>query len=149
MSVKPIPDGFHAVTPYLRVRNVAEQIEFMTKAFGGEVIDRIDSPMGVMHAEVKIRDSIIMMGQVAADQKPMPVTLYLYVTDADKVYAQALKSGGTSVQRMKDQFYGDRSGAVKDSNDNEWWIATRQENLSSEEIGKRAKEAHKVAVGAK
>jgi PhnB protein len=147
MNVKPIPDGFHAVTPYLRVRDVARQIEFMTKAFGGEVIERIDSPMGTMHAEVKIRDSIIMMGQVPGDQKPMPVTLYLYVENADKVYAEALKLGATSVQEMKDQFYGDRSGAVRDSNDNEWWIATRKENLTHDELATRARQAHQVAVG--
>lgn len=144
MGVKPIPDGYHAVTPYLFVADVAKQIEFLEKAFDAKVVHRLDTPQLTMHAELKIRDSIIMMGQAMGEHKAMPVMLYLYVEDADKAYQQALKAGGTMVQEPKDQFYGDRSGAVKDSNDNQWWVASRKEDLTSEEIVKRAMEAHKV-----
>ena len=147
MTVKPIPDGFHAVTPYLLVKNVADQLEFLTKAFGAEVIERMDSPHGIMHAEVKIRDSIIMMGQAGGEREPMPAMLYLYVEDADSAYKKAIEAGGESVLEPTDQFYGDRSGAVKDSQGNEWWIATHKEDLSSEEIARRARERQAEKVG--
>jgi len=143
MTVKPIPDGFHAVTPYLVVSNVSDEIEFLKKAFDAKVIYRMDTPGGTMHAEVKIRDSIVMMGQAQGEKKAMPTMLYMYVDDADKAYEKAVRAGGSVVQEPKDQFYGDRSGAVKDANGNEWWIATRKEEVSSEELARRAKEAHK------
>lgn len=144
MAVKPIPDGYHAVTPYLVVRDIAKQIEFLLSAFDGQVIERVDSPSGIMHAEVRIRDSIIMIGQAQGEHKPMPVMLYLYVEDADTAFERAVQAGGIPLQEPKDQFYGDRSGAVKDSNDNQWWVATRKENLSPEEVAGRAREAYKT-----
>ncbi|MBX9695377.1 MAG: VOC family protein [Cyanobacteria bacterium] len=143
MTVKSIPDGYHAVTPYMVVKDIAQQIEFIEKAFDGVVIERIDTPEGTMHAEVKIRDSIVMMGQARGEQAPMPMMFYLYVEDADKAFEQARNAGGSILQEPKDQFYGDRTGAVKDDNDNQWYLATRKENVSSEELAKRACEMHK------
>lgn len=141
MTVKPIPDGYHAVTPYLLVEDVKATIEFLEKAFGAVVTEKLESPMGIMHAEVRIRDSVVMMGQAGGERKPMPAMLYIYVEDIDKVYEQAVKSGGTSIQEPEDQFYGDRVGAVKDSQSNQWWIATHKEDLTESEIVDRAKEA--------
>jgi PhnB protein len=143
MSDNAIPIGYHAVTPYLLVRSIDDQIRFLEKAFGAIVTERIDTPMGTMHAEVKIGDSIIMMGPAGTGRPAMPVMLYLYVADADKAYERAMNAGGTSIMPPQDQYYGDRSGAVKDSNDNQWWVATRKENLSPEEMAKRAAEKHK------
>jgi PhnB protein len=142
MSVKPIPDGYHAVTPYLVVPDVAKQIEFLEKAFDAKVLYRMDTPNGTTHAEVKIRDSILMMGQASGEHKPMPGMMYLYVEDADEAFQKAKKAGGEVVQPMKDQFYGDRSGGLKDSNGNQWWVASRKEELTPEEVSKRAREAY-------
>ncbi|HEY9714994.1 MAG TPA: VOC family protein [Chroococcales cyanobacterium] len=142
MNVKPIPEGYHAVTPYLVVKDAAGQIEFMQKAFDAEVVYRMDTPAGTTHAELKIRDSHVMIGQARGEHAAMPSMLYLYVVDADRAYEQAIKAGGISIQAPADQFYGDRSGAVKDANDNQWWLATRKENLSEEELAKRARQFH-------
>jgi PhnB protein len=138
MSVKPIPDGYHAITPYILVKNVADEIEFLQKAFDAEVIERVDSPAGTMHAGVRIRDSMIMLGHATEAHPVTPVLLYLYVQDADAAFAKAVKAGGTVFDELKDQYYGDRSGCVTDANGNQWWLAMRKENLSNEEIGKRA-----------
>ncbi|HEY9791041.1 MAG TPA: VOC family protein [Candidatus Obscuribacterales bacterium] len=143
MSVKPIPAGYHAVTPYLVVRNVSDEIEFLKKAFDAEVVLAVDSPDGIKHAEVKIHDSMIMLGMAQGGKKPTCTMLYLYVPDCDATFSKAMKAGGEVIVRPKDQYYGDRSGAVMDSNGNEWWIATHTEDLSPEEIAKRAKAAHK------
>ncbi len=144
MSVKAIPEGYHAVTPYLLVRDLQSQIEFLKKAFDAKVIEAVETPQGIMHAEVRIYDSMVMMGQVPPERQAMPMTLYLYVEDSDKVYEQALAAGASVIQEPKDQYYGDRSGAVKDLNENQWWIATRKENLSAEELAKKAKEKAKA-----
>lgn len=144
MSVKPIPDGYHAVTPFLVVADVSKQIEFMEKAFDAKVLYRMDTPKGTTHAELKIRDSILMLGQLdpTRNETPTNTMMYLYVEDADKAFNQAVKAGATSVAEVKDQFYGDRSGGVKDLHGNQWWLATRKEDLSPEEVTKRAKEAY-------
>jgi len=145
MSVKPIPEGFHTITPYLVLKDVAGCIEFMEKAFGGTVIERIAGPEGrVAHAEVKIGDSIIMMGGATDDHPPVPAMLYLYVDEVDEVdavYKQAVAAGATSIMEPADQFYGDRNGGVKDNFGNTWWIATHIEDLTPEEISKRAAKA--------
>lgn len=138
MKVKPIPDGYHAVTPYILSEDVNVLITFLEKAFNAKVTERLDSPAGTMHAEVKIRDSVLMMGQAGEDKKAMPAMFYIYVEDVDEAFKQAKEAGGISVQEPQDQFYGDRVGAVKDSHNNQWWIATHIEELSKEELAKRA-----------
>jgi len=149
MPVKPIPEGYHTVTPYLVVEGVPKLIEFMKKAFGAEEIFRANMPDGsVMHAEVKIGDSRIMMGEANDQHKAMPSMLHLYVTDADAVYKRALSAGATSKMEVSDQFYGDRSGGVQDSSGNLWWIATHKEDLSQEEIARRSKAAMQQRQGA-
>jgi len=144
MAVKPIPDGYHSVTPYLVVKGIPRLLEFLKKAFGAEVTENVPGPDGnPTHAEVKIGDSRVMMGESRAEHPPMPGMLYLYVTDCDAAYQRAIAAGGASIQPPTDQFYGDRSGAVKDPCGNQWWMATRKENLSPAEIAKRAASAHK------
>lgn len=140
-TAKPIPDGFHAVTTYLTVPGVAKLIAFLEKAFGARMIERMEAPGGVvMHAEVKIGDSIVMMGEPDPRGKwqPRPATLYLYVNDCDAVYRSAIDAGGKSMEEPKDQFYGDRHAAVEDPSGNYWWIATHIEDVTPDELRRRA-----------
>jgi uncharacterized glyoxalase superfamily protein PhnB len=139
MPVKPIPEGFHSVTPYLVVENAAKLIDFTKQVFGAEEKERMQTPDGrIMHAEVRIGDSVIMLGEPMGDQKPMPTALYLYVSDADAVYRRALAAGAVSLMEPADQFYGDRNAGVKDPAGNLWWIATHKEDVPREEMERRA-----------
>ena len=142
MAVKPIPDGYHTVTPYLLVDDVNREIEFLTEAFGASVDHHMKGPDGAgEHAEVRIDDSAVMMGKARDAFKAMPCMIYLYVPDADATYKQALGAGATSLQEPQDMFYGDRNAGVKDPHGNMWWIATHKEDLTPEEIEKRAETA--------
>ena len=148
MSVKPIPDGQHSITAYLAIENAAQAIEFYKNAFGATEMFRLDAPGGrVGHAELKIGDSSLMLGSPCPEgplqqnsQASSPVGLHLYVEDVDSVYQQALAAGGTQVDAVKDQFYGDRSGTLRDPFGNLWFVATHKEDLSPEEIHRRAQE---------
>ena len=136
-SVDPIPEGMHSVTPYLIVDGAEKFIEFTKNAFNAEstfIWKGEDNK--VMHATVKIGDSIIMLGDSMEGFKPMPCMLHLYVADVDAQYKQALKAGAQSVREPKDEFYGDRSSGVKDPWGNQWWIATHVEDVSEEELKK-------------
>lgn len=146
MSVKPIPDGYHTITPYFAVRDAGKLLDFLKRAFGAEEIETLKMPDGaVMHAQMKIGDSMVMIGQTSddPDYKLLPGMLYLYVNDADAVYKQAMQAGAKSVMEPIDQFYGDRSGAVEDTAGNQWWIATRKEDVSAEELMRRASQRNK------
>jgi uncharacterized glyoxalase superfamily protein PhnB len=138
-SVNPIPKGFHSVTPYLTVPGLAKTIEFLKQAFGAEVKEIMEAGGAIRHAEVKIGDSPIMMGE--PDPKgpyaPRPCNLYLYVPDVDAVYARAIAAGGKSLREPKDEFYGDRGAGVEDPSGNYWWIGTHIEDVSPEELKKR------------
>jgi len=139
MPVKPIPEGYHSVTPYLVVEGVAALIDFLKQAFDAHEIERMARPDGtIQHAEVRIGDSVVMMGETPAETESMPTTLYLYVSDTDATYARALQAGATSVREPADQFYGDRSAGVKDRSGNFWYIATHVEDVSREELARRA-----------
>jgi PhnB protein len=138
-GVKPIPAGYRTVTPYLVVRNVPRLIEFLQQAFGATELMRSLRPDGsVMHAEVKIGDSRVMMGEASVSAPPMPGCVHLYVVDTDALYHLALQAGATSLQEPSDQFYGDRMAGVQDPIGNHWWIATRTENVSPAELARRA-----------
>ena len=138
-NVKPIPDGHHTVTPYLVVEGVDKLIDFLKQAFDAVETERLPGPDGkVGHGEVRIGDSVVMMGEASGEWKPMPGMIYLYVNDTDATYKRALEAGATSVMEPADQFYGDRNAGVKDASGNMWWIATRKENVSPEELRKRA-----------
>lgn len=139
MPVKPIPDGYHTVTPVLTVHGAAKLIEFLKQAFDAKEVYQLPGPNGiVMHAEVKIGDSMVMLGEATDEWKPMPATVALYVEDVDVWYKRALGAGATSVREPADQFYGDRSAGVKDFAGNQWWIHTHIEDVPPEEIKKRA-----------
>src|SRR4030081_3039909 len=116
MAVKPIPDGFHTVTPYLTVRGAPKVIEFLKQASGAELShEPVKRPDGsIMHAQVKIGDSRVMIAEENEMAKATASSLYLYVPNVDSVYQLAVKAGGTTVMEPMDMFYGDRSGGVKD-----------------------------------
>jgi PhnB protein len=139
MAVKPIPDGFHTVTPHLTVRGATKVLDFAKRAFDAKEVHRLALPDGtLMHAEIKIGDSIVMLGEARDGCQPMPSTLYMYVPDADVVYKRAIQAGATSTMEPANQFWGDRMGGVKDPAGNQWMIGTHKEDVSQEEIRKRA-----------
>ncbi len=146
MAVKPIPDGYHTVTPYLIVKDAARAIEFYKQAFGAAERMRLTDPGGrVGHAEITIGDSTIML----ADEFPemgvrspqtlggSPVSLALYVADVDAMADRAVAAGATVVRPVKDQFYGDRSGTFADPFGHVWTIATHKEDVAPDEMGRR------------
>ena len=138
-KVKPIPKGYHTVTPYLLVKGAAKQIVFLKKAFGAKVNEQMDGPGGkVMHASLRVGDSMVMLGETPSKWKPMPAMIYLYVEDVDATYRRALRAGAKSIMKPHNQFWGDRYGSVKDAHGNQWWIATHIENVSPAEIKRRA-----------
>ncbi|HEV3165211.1 MAG TPA: VOC family protein [Isosphaeraceae bacterium] len=139
MPVKPIPEGYHSVTPYLVGHDIGKLIDFLKRAFGAEETHPpMKRPDGaIMHAEVTIGDSKIMMGEA----EPKPCVFYHYTANCDAVHQRALQAGGTSVAEPTDQFYGDRHAAVMDPCGNVWWVATHIEDVPAEEMKKRA-EAH-------
>lgn len=151
MSAKPIPDGFHTVTPYLVVKNAAEAIEFYKKAFGArEVARSLDERNGrVMNAQISIGNSMIMLndeypefGSLApsGDNKPA-VSIHLYVDDADAFFKRAVDAGAEVAMPLSDTFWGDRFGSVKDPFGHSWSIATHTQDLTPEQIAEGAKNA--------
>jgi len=148
MSVKPIPEGYHSITPYLGIQKAAQAIDFYKKAFGAIEVMRLAMPDGsIGHAELRIGDCPIMLG-TPCDQGPLSnpdnspsVGLHLYVTDVDKSYKQAIEAGATVISEVKDQFYGDRSGTLKDPYGHLWFLATRKEDLTQEQIEQRSQPA--------
>ncbi len=142
MAVKPIPEGYHNVTPYLVVKGAARLIEFLKQAFDAQEIYRMDMPDGtVAHAEVRIGDSTIMTGEGGAHVPAMTAGLSLYVPDVDASYRRALQAGAMSVEEPTDKFYGDRTAGVKDTSGNFWWIGTHKEDVAPEELKRRMQAA--------
>jgi PhnB protein len=150
MAVKPIPEGYHTVTPYLTVADAEAQIDFLKRAFGAEETYRHSDDKGkVGHAEMRLGDSMIMLGQARDQWTPRPANFYLYVEDVDAVYKRAVAAGGKSLREPTNEAYGDRSSGVEDSQGNQWWIGTHVEDVSPEEIQRRYSElAKKQAVTA-
>lgn len=141
MPVKPIPEGYRTITPYMMVDGGKKLLEFLKNAFRAEVLSQTESPEGkIMNAEVRIGDSMLMLADSAMPFAPMPSSIYLYVIDTDDTYRRALDAGATSVMEPGDQFYGDRNAGVKDPVGNYWWIATHVEDVPPEEMERRAKE---------
>jgi PhnB protein len=150
MPTKPIPEGYHSVTPYLIVRGGADAIEFYQKAFGAVELFRFPAPDGkIGHAEIKIGDSPIMLADEYPDmgyKSPLTiggsaVSLMIYVEDVDSVFNRAVESGATVKEALQDKFYGDRIGTVIDPFGHRWHIATHKEDVSPEEMERRAKAA--------
>ena len=140
MPANPIREGFHSITPYLFARNASRLIEFLSAAFGGELISRMERPDGlIMHAEMRIGDSMLMLGDGTGKFPPMPTSIYLYVPDCDAVYRRALTAGGKSISEVRDLPSGERYGGIEDPCGNIWWVATHVEDLSPEEQNRRWK----------
>jgi PhnB protein len=149
-SVKPVPEGYHSVTPYLAVDGAAAAIEFYKRAFGAVEVMRMPAPGGkVGHAEIEIGGSRIMLADEYPDMQfrspraygGTPVNLHLYVADVDAVARQALAAGARELRPVKDQFYGDRTGSLEDPFGHVWHIATHKEDLSADELKRRAEAA--------
>ena len=147
--IRPIPDGFHAVTPSFTFKESQKAIDFYKKAFGAKVLDFMPNlnGKGCMHATMQIGDSIMMMGDEMPSENcsksaetigHSPISLYLYVSDADVAYKQAIAAGAVSTMPMMDTFWGDRAGAVKDPFGYSWMIATHKQDLTKDQINKGA-----------
>jgi PhnB protein len=147
MAVKPIPEGYHSVTPYLIVKGAAEALEFYKKALGAKEVVCMKGPGGkVMHAEIKIGDSFVML----ADEFPemghvgpqtlggTSVGLAVYVENVDAQFDKAIAAGGKVKRPVQDQFYGDRAGTLTDPYGHVWTLATHKEDVSPEEMKKRS-----------
>ena len=144
-NVKAIPEGYHSVTPYLVIDGAAAAIDYYKEAFGATELFRMEHGGKIGHAEIKIGDSPIML----ADEYPdlghvspkklggSPVGIMIYVEDVDTIYKRAIAKGGVEVKPLQDQFYGDRSGALKDPFGHLWTIATHRDDVSPEEMEKR------------
>ena len=144
MAVKPIPDGYRTVTPFLNVKGLGKLIDFLKQAFGAEEIMRMPGPDGaVIHAEVNIGNSRVMLGEIMQANTPSSSYFYLYVGDADAAYKRALGAGAKSVSEPTDQFWGDRMGTVTDPFGNTWSVATHQEDPTPEEMAKRMAAANR------
>ena len=146
MAVKPIPEGYHSVTPYLSIKGAARALDFYKQAFGATELLRMDGPNGtIAHAEIRIGDSPIMLSDEAPNMvcaspdtlQATSVGLMIYVPNVDAVFANALKAGGTEVRPVVDQFYGDRSGMVACPFGYRWFLAARKEEVSPAEMQKR------------
>ena len=147
MTAKPIPDGYHTATPYLSISGAKDAIEFYKLAFGATEVFCMGTPTGeVAHAEIRIGDSQIMLGE-ACEDSPMPspdtlggstVAVHLYVEDVDAMFEQAIDAGALDIKSVEDQFYGDRMGTLKDPFGHIWFVSTHIEDLTPEEIQQRA-----------
>jgi PhnB protein len=155
-NVKAIPDGYHSVTPYLFVRGATSAIDFYKTVFGATEILRMPGPDGrIMHAELKIGDSIVML----ADENPSngimspqtiggySVGMHVYVENVDAVTQKAIENGANALRPIKNQFYGDRSGSLLDPFGHMWSVATHVEDVSPEELHKRMKTAMSQTAG--
>lgn len=147
-NVKPIPDGYHTITPYLIIKGAKNAIEFYSNAFGAEEVFRMEDESGnIGHAEMRIGNSIFML----ADEKSnmghkspatiggSPVSILLYVENCDAAFDRAVKAGASVARPLANQFYGDRTGGVKDPFGYEWYISTHIEDVSPEEMERRMK----------
>ena len=150
MPVKPIPEGYHTVTPYLAVDDAAEAIEYYKTVFGAKERVRMDAPGGkIGHAELEIGDSLVMLSDPFPQATTRPpkelggtsVSVFMYVEDVDATVKQAVDAGATVTMEVADQFWGDRFGTVSDPFGHSWSIATHVEDVPPEEIVERGKAA--------
>jgi PhnB protein len=135
----PVPDGYHTITPYLTVRDADKLIDFLKQVFDAVPGERHDRPDGkIMHAELRIGDSMVMISEACEAMGAMPSHLYFYLKDADAVFAKAIEAGCNVIMPVENQFWGDRMGGVKDPWGNLYWVSTHVEDVSPQEIEKRA-----------
>jgi PhnB protein len=141
MEVKPIPQGYRTITPYLTVKGAKTLINFLERAFDAKNMRQTVRPDGsIGNAEVLIGDSMIMIADGTETWQSSPTSIYMYVENCDAVYRKAIEEGGESIIEPQDMFYGDRNAGVKDFCGNSWWIGTHIEDVSDEEIQNRMEE---------
>jgi len=141
-SGDPVPEGYHPVIPYLIVEDGDALIKFTQEAFDATLVQRSTTPDGrLMHADLKVGDSHIMLGESNEEWGPTRSLIHLYVPDVDAVFAQAIEAGARSIRDPETMFYGDRTGGVEDPSGTQWWIATRVEVVSPEELQRRQRES--------
>ena len=150
MAVKPVPDGYHTITPALSIDGAADAIEFYKRAFGAQERARMPMPDGkIAHAEIEIGNSVVMVADPFPQAKVRPpkevggttVSLFLYVEDVDALFQQAVDAGATAETEPEDMFWGDRFASVTDPYGHNWQIATHVEDLAPEEMERRSQEA--------
>jgi PhnB protein len=154
MAVKPIPDGYHAVTPYLIVAGGDRAIDYYKQVFGATEAMRLAGPNGVAHAEIRIGDSVVMLADESPDMgfkgpKSLggtAVSLMIYVADVDTVFQRAVDAGAVAQRHVQDQFYGDRSGTLEDPFGHVWTVSTHIEDVPPEEIDRRLAAMHTGAA---
>jgi uncharacterized glyoxalase superfamily protein PhnB len=138
-EIRPAPEGYHTVTPWIISRDTSQLLDFVREAFGAEEIARIHNEDGTIgHAEFRIGDSVVMAFDAKEEWPDTPSFIRLYVEDGDAVYRRALEVGATSVTEMTDLFFGDRVGRVRNPQGNLWWIQARLDDLDTQEMEKRA-----------
>jgi PhnB protein len=151
-AAKPVPDGYHTITPQLTLDDAAGTIEWYKKALGAEELGRSPGPDGrIMHAEIRIGDSRVMVNDVMMGKGPgelggSPASLWLFVEDSDALFTRAVGAGAKVSMPMTDQFWGDRAGAIVDPAGYTWWIATRKEDFTPAEMRQRADDFFKQGV---
>jgi len=150
MATKPIPEGYHTISPYLAVEDAARAIEYYTKAFGAKEVVHMDAPNGqIGHAELQIGDSRVMLADPFPQSSTRPpkelggtsVSVFMYVEDVDALVKQAVDAGATVTMEVADQFWGDRFGTITDPFGHVWNVATHVEDVPPEEVAERAKAA--------
>jgi len=140
--VKPIPEGYQSVIPYLVVDGAADLIEFLKTVFHAQEMMRMPAPGGkVGHTELRIGDCVVMLADAREQWKPMQAMIYVYTEDCDAAYQRAIQAGAASVREPRTEFYGDRSAGVTDRWGNQWWIGTHVEDVSEEEMKRRQQAA--------
>ena len=138
MSVKPIPEGYQNVIPFLVCTGADKVIDFCQKVFDAKVMDISKDDKGViMHASIQIRDSAVMLSEGNEKFPAYSTMMYLYVENCDEVYKRGLDAGGKSLREPTNEFYGDRTSGFTDPSGNQWWVATHVEDVSPEEIAKK------------
>ena len=152
-AVKPVPEGYHTVTPYLVVKDAKRALEYYRKAFGAETKMSMPTPDGrIMHAEVRIGDSMIFVSDELLDMAPkikapestggtVTGSIFLYVPDVDVVFKRAVDAGASVIMPVTDMFWGDRAGQVSDPFGHRWWLATHKQDLTPEQIRQGAQQA--------
>lgn len=151
-AAKPVPEGYHTITPQLTLDDAAGTIEWYKKALGAEELGRSLGPDGkIMHAEIRIGNSRVMVNDVMMGKGPKalggsPASLWLFVDDSDALFKRAVGAGAAVAMPIADQFWGDRAGAVIDPAGYTWWIASRKEDLTPAEMHQRAEDFFKQAA---
>ena len=149
-SVNPVPEGFHTITPQLMLEDVAQALDFYKRAFSAKVLVRMDGPQGkVTHAQIQIGDSSVFLGPAPQNGElrsaealgGSPVSLFLYVPDVDAFFSQAVSAGAKVRQPLADMFWGDRYGQLTDPFGHSWSLSSHVEDVTPEEMDKRAREA--------